>query len=153
MRRLVIFVLTAFALGTPAFGLEATAQKVVLPQDLVWRPAPPSFPPGSESVVLYGDPAKEGPFIVRVRAPKGFRLPLHTHPVPEVLTVLSGVVSFSVGPDAKSSRVPAGGFSVMPPGIEHMVVIEDDAVVQINAIGPWRIDYVDPKDDPRTKAR
>ncbi len=153
MRTLNLAIVSALSIGvvTVVAAEPAPEQKVVLPQDLAWKPAPPSFSPGSETAVLYGDPAKEGPFVVRVRAPKGFRVPLHTHPVPETLTVLSGVVSFGVGPDAKTSRLPAGGFSVMPPGVEHVVVVEEDAVVQINAMGPWRIDYVDPKDDPRKR--
>jgi quercetin dioxygenase-like cupin family protein len=139
--------------GFSALAEQSPAQRVVLPQDLVWKPAPSAFPPGSEAVVLYGNPATEGPFIVRIRAPKGFRVPLHTHPAPEILTVLSGAVSYGVGPDAKTSHIPAGGLSFMPAGVEHSVIIEEDAVVQINAMGPWRIDYVDPKHDPRKKGK
>jgi quercetin dioxygenase-like cupin family protein len=155
MRLASILLLTsvfAIAAATSALAEPLTEHKALAPQDILWKPAPPAFPPGSEAAVLFGDPSKEGAFVVRVRAPKGYRVPLHTHPAPEVLTVLSGAVSYGVGRDGATSRLPAGGFSVMPPGLEHHVLIEEDAVVQINAMGPWRIDYVDPKDDPRKKA-
>jgi hypothetical protein len=49
-------------------------------------------------------------------------------------------------------RARAGSKGISP-GVEHSVEVEEDAVVQINAIGPWRIDYVDAKDDPRTKPK
>jgi quercetin dioxygenase-like cupin family protein len=149
----VLLLSTAPSSAAPTHALSEpqSARKIILPQDLAWKPAPPAFPPGSESVVLFGDPTKEGSFAVRVWAPKGYRLPLHTHSAAEVLTVLSGVASYGTGREGVTSRVPSGGFSVMPPGVEHEVVIEEDAVVQINAMGPWRIDYVDPKDDQRKK--
>jgi quercetin dioxygenase-like cupin family protein len=152
-RTLSLFLASAVATSSAssAFAEEQAAHKILTPQDMVWKPAGPAFPPGSETVVLFGDPSKEGPFVVRVRAPKGYRVPLHSHPVPETLTVLSGAVSFAGGEDVKTSRLAAGGFSVSPPGVKHEVVVEEDAVVQINAMGPWRTDYVDPKDDPRKK--
>lgn len=154
MRRAFIFLLTSVAASAGdagAFAEPLAEHRALAPQDILWKPAPAAFPPGSETAVLFGDPANEGPFVVRVRARKGYRVPLHTHPAPEVLTVLSGAVSYGVGRDGATTRLPVGGFSVMPPGLEHYVLIEEDAVVQINAVGPWRIDYVDPRDDPRKK--
>jgi quercetin dioxygenase-like cupin family protein len=131
---------------------RAQEQVLVSPQDLRWRPAPPAFPPGSEVAALYGDPAKEGPFALRARAPKGFRLPPHTHPAAEIVTVLSGAIRTGLGKDvdpAKERRVPAGGFVATPPGLPHWLTIEEDAIVQVNGVGPWGIDYLDPHDDPR----
>ena len=37
----------------------------------------------------------------------------------------------------------------MPKGVVHYVFVDEDSVIQINAMGPWDIDYVNPKDDPR----
>jgi hypothetical protein len=37
----------------------------------------------------------------------------------------------------------------MPPGVVHYVFVDEDSVVQINATGPWDIEYVDARDDPR----
>ena len=37
----------------------------------------------------------------------------------------------------------------MPNGVVHYVFVDEDLVIQINAVGPWDIDYVNSKDDPR----
>src|SRR3982751_6699039 len=46
----------------------------------------------AEVALLYGDPTKEGLFALRLKVPKGYRVPTHTHPKPEIGTVLSGTV-------------------------------------------------------------
>jgi quercetin dioxygenase-like cupin family protein len=76
------------------FPLTATAQTmdhtVVSAQDIKWSKGPSSLPQGAESAVLYGDPAKEGMFAFRLKFPKGYRIPPHSHPKPEIVTVISG---------------------------------------------------------------
>ena len=37
----------------------------------------------------------------------------------------------------------------MSPGVGHYVFVDEDTVLQISSTGPWSIDYLDPKDDPR----
>src|SRR5690348_3604113 len=60
-----------------------------------WQEGPPSLPKGSMIAVLEGDPSKEGPFVFRVKLPDGYRIPPHTHPKTERVTVLSG--TFIIG--------------------------------------------------------
>ena len=45
--------------------------------------------------------------------------------------------------------LPAGSFASMPHGVVHYVLVDEDSIVQVNATGPWGIDYVNAKDDPR----
>jgi quercetin dioxygenase-like cupin family protein len=154
MKRKVAVLITgvAIACGSTALAEMIDSHKVFLPQDIKWGAAPPSLPAGAESAVLYGDPAKEGLFALRIKAPKGYRIAPHTHPTPEVITVISGKFSLGMGPAANRASVEtlsAGSFSSMPAGVAHYVFVDDDSVVQINATGPWGIDYVNPKDDPR----
>jgi quercetin dioxygenase-like cupin family protein len=132
----------------PAFA-EIAGHVVVTPQEMTWRPAPPALPSGAEAVVLYGDPAQPGPFVLRARLPKGYRIPTHTHPDAEIVTVLSG--SLRVGMGGAEKRLPAGGFFALSSGGSHWVEVDENAVIQISANGPWGIDYADPKDDPRKK--
>lgn len=143
----------ALVVGAGAFADAIGAHKVFLPNDIQWRAAPASLPAGAEAAVLLGDPAKEGVFVLRLKASKGYRIPPHTHPKPEVVTVISGQFSLGLGPAADRASVeplPAGSFSTMPQGVVHYVFVdEDNSVIQIDAIGPWSIDYVNPKDDPR----
>ena len=140
----------------------ATAQQpqpppnhVILPvNEIVWGPAPPSLPAGAQAAVLYGDPAMEGLFAMRLKVPKGFTIPPHTHPAPEIVTVISGVVRLGLGSrlDAKSARpLTAGSFYSTEPGTEHYVVVDRDAVLQVNSRGPWGIHYLNPSDDPRNR--
>ncbi|MEW6268984.1 MAG: hypothetical protein AB1689_06760 [Thermodesulfobacteriota bacterium] len=54
--------------------------------------------------------------------------------------------------DASALRaMPAGSFMVMPKGAPHFATASGETIVQVHAIGPWGITYVDPADDPRTK--
>jgi hypothetical protein len=75
----------ALSLGVAAiWGAAAVyageAHHTVVPADAVkWGPAPPSLPPGAEAAVLLGSPAKEGPFVLRLKFPAGFTVPPHRH--------------------------------------------------------------------------
>jgi quercetin dioxygenase-like cupin family protein len=129
-----------------------TAGSVVTPQEVHWAAAPPSVPKGAEVAVLYGDPSKEGPFAMRLRFPANYRLPAHTHPAPEIVTVISGTFHLGHGGQAdkeKTQALAAGSFFAFPPGSQHYAFIDEPTVVQINSNGPWGITYVNPSDDPR----
>jgi len=129
----------------------ADEQKMFTPEDIKWSPAPPSVPAGAEVAALYGDASKEGMFAIRLKLPKGYRVPPHSHPKPEVVTILSGTVRLGMG--EKAHVFPAGGFYATPPGMVHHFSADEETVVQINSMGPWGITYVNPKDDPRNKGQ
>ena len=151
---------TALALAAAsAFALPVLAaddHKIVGPNEVKWSPAPPSVPKGAEVAVLYGDPSKDGPFAMRLKMPKGYAIPPHSHPKPEIVTVILGTFQIGMGDAADKSKVtalPAGGFFGFPPGMTHFAFIDEDTVVQINSNGPWGLSYVNPKDDPRQKTQ
>jgi quercetin dioxygenase-like cupin family protein len=130
--------------------------KVVSPQEIKWGPAPPSIPPGAQAATLYGDPSKDGLFALRLRLPKGYHIPPHTHPKPEVVTVLSGTFRLGMGKtadQAKAQALPTGSFFALSPGMEHYAYTDEDTVIQLNSTGPWGLTYVNPKDDPRQKTQ
>ncbi len=144
----------ALVFGAGAFADAIGTHKVFRPPDIQWQAAPASLPVGAEAAVLFGDPSKEGAFVLRLKAPKGYRIPPHTHPKPEVVTIISGQIGLGLGPAADRASVealPAGSFSTMPSGVVHYVFVDEESVVQIDAIGPWSIDYINPKDDPRNQ--
>jgi quercetin dioxygenase-like cupin family protein len=131
-------------------------QHIVSPQEIEWSPGPASIPPGAEAAVLYGDPSKEGLFALRLKLLKGYAIPPHMHPKPEVVTVISGTFRLGMGETADQSRVEAlvpGSFFALPPGMAHYAFADEDTVIQLNSIGPWALTYVDPKDDPRQKTQ
>ena len=142
--------LTAIIALGPA--LAADDHNVLSPNDIKWVPGPASIPKGAQAAVLHGDPSKDGLFALRLKFPAGYHIPPHTHPKPEVVTVLSGTLYFGEGPTAdkaKAKELPAGSFFSMPPGTQHYVYADQEAVVQLNTIGSWGLTYVNEKDDPR----
>lgn len=143
----------AVALVAVSAGAQ-DAHKIVSAQEIKWGPAPPSIPPGAQAAVLYGDPGKEGLFSLRLKLPKGYALAPHTHPKPEIVTVISGTFRLGMGEKADKSKgqaLPAGSFFAMPPGMAHFAFADEDTVIQLNSTGPWSLNYVNPKDDPRKK--
>ena len=80
----------------------------------------------------------------------------HTHPVDEVVTVISGTFSLGMGETADQSKaqaLPAGSFFALPPDTAHYVFIDEETIIQISTIGPWGLKYVNPEDDPRPKSQ
>ena len=144
---LVSVVSIAFAQGTGD-------HKMLTPQEIKWSSGPPSLQPGAEVAVLYGDPAKDGLFAMRLKLPKGYKIAPHTHPKPEVVTVISGTFRLGMGDTADPSKgkpLAAGSFFAMPEGMAHFAVADEDTVVQLNSTGPWTLTYVNQADDPRKK--
>jgi hypothetical protein len=73
----LIIGLTVCGYGIAAQSREAESHGLITPADVTWGPAPPSLPPGAQGAVLQGDPAKAGPFTLRLKLPDGFRIPPH----------------------------------------------------------------------------
>jgi hypothetical protein len=122
--------------------------------DLAWGQAPPSLPPGAQAALLEGDPAKAGPFTLRLRMPDGYKIPPHYHPAVEHVTVLQGTFVLGKGEKATTDGekpLAAGSFAFMPAGMRHFARTQGDTIVQLHGIGPWGITYVNPADDPRSK--
>lgn len=104
--------------------------------------------------VLYGDPTKEGVFVMRLKLPKGFRIAPHTHPKPEILTVISGAFHIGMGTTAdpkKARRLRSGSFFAFSPGTAHYAHTSQPTIVQLSSTGPWTISYINPADDPRKR--
>jgi quercetin dioxygenase-like cupin family protein len=121
-----------------------------------WQEGPPSLPKGSMMAVLEGDPAKEGPFVFRVKLPNGYRVPPHTHPKTERVTVISGTFNIGMGDkfDEKATKImDAGAYGYWPAGMKHFVWAKGETVLQFHGTGPWSIQYVDPDDDPRNEKK
>ena len=129
---------------------------IVRSQDIQWEAASAALPAGAQVAVLVGDPRKEGLYVLRLRGPKGYRLPPHTHPNQEVITVISGTMNLGMGETAdptKAKALPAGTFFTMPPAMAHFAFFEEETILQASAIGPSVINYINPKDDPRQKTQ
>ena len=81
-----------------AFAQDHSAGIVLNPPDgLKWKPGPASLPKGAQIAVLEGDPNTEGMFVFRVKVPDGYRIPPHTHPKMERVTVIAGTFQIGMG--------------------------------------------------------
>jgi hypothetical protein len=167
MKKLALFLTIPLAVSLVAVAAEkkesakhqakssesATAEHIfITPGDVKWMDAPPGLPPGAKMAVLDGDPTKKGPFTVRLQTPAGYKIPPHTHPTAEHVTVISGALHLGMGDkfdEAAGQELPTGGFAVMPPGMKHFAWSTAETVVQIHSQGPFAINYVNPADDPR----
>lgn len=159
MKKITFFMLIAIALAIYSFAFAVDQQPVTKTDhtvfavgDLKWGDAPPSLPAGAKIAVLAGDPGKAGPFTVRLKFPAGYKVPPHTHPTAENVTVISGTFGLGSGPkfdEAAAQEMTAGGFATMPAGMEHFASCKSECVVQIHSTGPFEVKYVNPADDPR----
>ena len=148
-RSLVCICLTGALAATAAaqtpFSLKNTNQ-------MKWGPAPSMLPKGAKIVVLSGNPmGTSGQFVMRIKMPPGYVVPAHWHSTDELLTIISGDFHGGMGDKLdkkKSATVRAGGFVAMPAKMHHFAWTKSGAVVQINAMAPFDIHYIDPKTDP-----
>jgi hypothetical protein len=124
------------------------------PVDIQWKDAPPILPAGAKVAVLDGDPSKPGYFAMRLKMPDGYKIMPHWHPNVERLTVISGEISIGMGDtfdESKGHAMPAGTYATMQPKVHHFAWTKGETEIQITTIGPWKLVYVNPKDDPSKK--
>ncbi len=127
---------------------------IVTPDKIQWGPAPPVLPPGAQAAVLAGDPSGPGPFIMRLKVPNGYRIMPHWHPTTENVTVLSGEFGVAMGDkfdESKLQPLPARSVAVVPAHHTHYAMAKGETEVQINGMGPFKLTYVNPADDPSKK--
>ncbi|MFN2502292.1 MAG: cupin domain-containing protein [Pyrinomonadaceae bacterium] len=124
------------------------------PGEIKWQKGPAALPAGAKAAVLEGDPTKEGPFVMRLWLPDGFSVQPHWHPKVERITVISGTFNLGMGEkfDKSAGReMTAGSFGFWPPEMRHFAWVKGDTILQLHGIGPWTINYVNARDDPRNK--
>jgi anti-sigma factor ChrR (cupin superfamily) len=123
-------------------------------KDLAWGPAPAVLPKGAEATVISGDPSKDGPYVLRLKMPEGYKVPAHNHPTAEYVTVLSGNFHLGMGDkldETKGMELTAGGYGEAPAKMNHYAWTSSPVVVQVHGQGPFAISYVNPADDPSGK--
>ncbi|MGH9429116.1 MAG: cupin domain-containing protein [Terriglobia bacterium] len=126
----------------------------VLPTDLKWAAAP-SVGPGAQIAVVEGDLKAAAPFTFRLKLPPNFKVGVHTHPVVERVTVISGTFYLGIGDKFESAKARAytpGGVTIMPVGMPmYAYTTQEEAVIQIHGTGPWGINFLNPADNPLKK--
>jgi hypothetical protein len=120
---------------------------------LAWGPPPPALPSGSKVAVVSGDPAKPGPFTIRIDMPPDYAVRPHYHPAIETVRLLEGTLHLGHGPkwDEQAFKTVAPDQPVsMPAKQPHFVHAASRVLIEVQSTGPFEVTYVNPKDDPRT---
>ena len=140
--------LTSTALAEDAGLIVAT------PSALKWAAAP-SVGPGAMMAVIEGDLKTAEPFTLRLKLQANTKIGVHTHPVTERVTVISGTFYFATGDTfdaAQAKAYQAGDTLIIPAGVSMYAASRDqETVLQLHGTGPWGIKFHNPEDDPRNK--
>jgi len=149
MRKLLAF--TALVVISFPAAAQNTPTRIAA-DDITWKENP-AFPKAVRIATLVGDPTKAGDAVVmRIKFPANFQMAPHTHPYAEVVTVISGNIGTSHGErfEKKGELMKPGSLWVYPAKHPHFAWTgNEEAVLQVQFVGPGGIDYVNPADDPR----
>lgn len=77
IRLAVVLALVTLVYGAPPTGAADAPHGMFTPDAIKWGDAPPSLPKGAKLAVLYGDPSKDGLFVVRVKFPANYKVAAH----------------------------------------------------------------------------
>jgi hypothetical protein len=117
------------------------------PEEMKWQSQGALAAPGLEQANLVGDPARSGPYTIRLRFPKGYRILPHTHPDARDVTILSGIFATGYGErfePANLKVLPAGSFYTEPANMPHYIYIKEDVILQVSGTGPSGRKFVNP---------
>ena len=127
--------------------------QVINSEDVEWK-AFSGFPPAARLAVLVGDPAKAGPYVIRVKLPAGTKMQPHRHPEDRIYTVMSGVFYIGLGTEFDENKLtahPPGSVIVLPGNKAHFHWAKSgEYITQVTALGPLGLEYTDPANDPRS---
>jgi len=155
-RRFPLSLLLSVLFAVPAAVYADAEQVFVNSNELKWMDAPPSVPKGAKLAVLYGDPGKSGPFVMRIMAPAGYKIPPHWHSQTENLTIISGALYLGAGDTMDMTHahaLKAGGYHYLPAKAHHYAFTKTATGIQVNGDGPFDINYINEKDDPQKMAK
>jgi uncharacterized RmlC-like cupin family protein len=95
---------------------------------------------GIHTTLVVGDPAKVGPYTIRLTVPANTQIQAHSHRDDRTAVVISGVWYFAYGTNtdrAAEKQLPAGSFYTEPAGVAHFAETKTDpVVVYITGYGP-----------------
>jgi quercetin dioxygenase-like cupin family protein len=150
--KLACIVMAAVLTGTAMAQTAAPAVVALTPAEMKWQSQGGLATPGMEQLNLVGDPAKPGPYTLRLKFPKGFTIAPHTHPDSREVTIISGTFATGYGEkfDAEKLKIlPAGSFYTEPANVPHYIEIKEEVVLQVSGTGPSGRRFVDQLGSPK----
>ena len=150
MSRVLVVLLGVVALAGAASSQEKKeameAHKIVHFGDLKWTP----IIKGCDLAPVAGDMNAEGEaFVLRIRCADGAKIPAHWHPTDENVTVLKGTFLVGMGEsfdEGKLQTMNVGNFVTMPKEMRHFASCKGETIVQVHAMGPFKVNWVNPSE-------
>ena len=138
------------SLGATAFLISSP----VMAKGLKWMDAAGAgLPTGAKMAVLKGDPSKAADFTVRIKMPANYGVPPHHHPTDEKVSVKSGgPLAYGMGDKVDTSNAGSlekGYHVTLAANMNHWASTTAATEIEVSAMGPFAIVYVNPADDPR----
>ena len=111
---------------------------------------------GVSTKVLFGDPSKPGFYAVVLSVPPRTTIAAHTHRDNRMATVVSGTWRIGYGEHFSERALkvlPPGSVYSEPGGAAHFAQTGSEPVlVEISGFGPTDTHYINPADEPKSKA-
>jgi len=153
MRFVIAAACLAAGAAYPSLAVQGATDKMgfvrINQGEEVWKNP---FGVGVEVATMYGDPSKQGIYVLRIKWPPGIMSKPHQHPEDRHVVVLSGTWYTGTGEafePVKAISMKIGGYMVHPAGKVHWDgTREEGAVIQITGYGPSGNNFVKP-DEPQ----
>ena len=146
------FSLSTCLLLAVAPAIHAQAAPATNQTPMHWGPAPAVFPPGARMAVVSGDPSKAAVFTIQLAMPSGYKIAPHFHPTDETVEVKKGTLLVGMGDKfdlSKAKAMKAGEKTPMAAKAHHFAAAQGATFIQVTAMGPFALTYVNPADDPQ----
>jgi quercetin dioxygenase-like cupin family protein len=147
---LYVVMAAVIAIAGATYGQEKSTaggnHGILRSADLKWT----AIIKGCDLAAVNGDSLVEGaPFVLRLRCAAGSKIPAHWHPTDENVTVLQGTFQVGMGEKFDATKLETmspGNFVSMPKEMRHFALSKTATIVQVNAIGPFKVNWVDPSE-------
>jgi quercetin dioxygenase-like cupin family protein len=125
---------------------------IIAAKDITYTDPPPGLlPPGAKMAVLEGNPDEPKTFVIRLKFPDGYRVPVHSHTISDRFDVVQGELRFALGRKFDEEAVQpfgTGSVIIVPKRIEHYAIANGETVIQVFGVGPFDIAWSHPEDAP-----
>ena len=150
-----LFKMVPFVIAVLGISAAHAQQAPATADALKWVSAPASLPAGAKVAILQGDLAKSGAFTFRLKLPAGYQLKPQSSPAINRMFVVSGALNFGSGDKFDSARTMPlyTGYAHWPNNGSYFAFTKEETVIEIEGVGPWAVNYVNPADDPMKKQR
>ena len=136
-RLLIIALAMACSQASVAGDIDRSIADFIPPKDIKWERAPGAM---AERAVLFGDPSKPGPYVMRLKwLPGGMSRP-HFHPNDRFFIVISGTWWMGTGDKFDPENtvpVPAGSYVIHYANKIHYDGAKgEECIIQVWGMGP-----------------